>query len=84
VIFSLHRFELYAINRWQKTLGKQGTLLEILFHLSTSEEVHGFIKSGEGPAWLTPPGSDADRETATFPSCLLLPSMRYDMRVETG
>src|SRR6266566_2368524 len=35
-------------------------------------------------AWLTPPGSDADRETATFPSCLLLPSMGYDMRVETG
>src|SRR6266566_9182472 len=35
-------------------------------------------------AWLTPPGSDADRETATFPSCVLLPSMGYDMRVETG
>ncbi len=35
-------------------------------------------------AWLTPPGSDADQETATFPSCVLLPSMGYDMRVETG
>jgi hypothetical protein len=31
-------------------------------------------------AWLTPPGSDADQETATFPSCVLLPSMGYDMR----
>jgi hypothetical protein len=35
-------------------------------------------------AWLTPPGSVTDRVTATFPSCLLLPSMGYDMRVEIG
>ena len=28
-------------------------------------------------AWLTPPGSDTDRELATFPSCLLL--FQWDM-----
>ncbi len=31
VIFSLDHFELDAINRWQKALGKQRKLLEILF-----------------------------------------------------
>jgi len=31
-------------------------------------------------AWLTHLGSDADRETAIFPSCLLLPSMACVLR----
>ncbi len=32
------------------------------------------------PAWLTHPCSDADRETATFPSCVLLPSRACVLR----
>jgi hypothetical protein len=32
------------------------------------------------PAWLTPPGSEADRERATVPSSVLLPCLAWVLR----